>query len=151
MFLPIINWPKNINKLKKLYDIVWIITINVFFKNFRESRKTTSYLYDILSRLNSSKFSYRIVPIVLQFYQYFYYSVSQSVSSVTQLCPTFCGLMNCSMPGHPVHHKLLEFSQTHVLRVGDAIQPSHPLPTPSPSAPNPSQHWGLFQWVNSSH
>ena len=59
--------------------------------------------------------------------------------------------MNRSMPGLPVHHQLLEFTQTHVHRVSVAIQPSHPLLFPSPPAPNPSQHQGLFQWVNSSH
>ena len=59
--------------------------------------------------------------------------------------------MNCITPGLPVHHQLPEFTQTHVHRVGDAIQPSHPLSSPSPPAPNPSQHQGLFQWVNSSH
>ena len=61
-------------------------------------------------------------------------------SSVTQLCPTLCDPMNRSMPGLPVHHQLPEFTQTHVHRVGDAIQPSHPLLSPSPPAPNPSQH-----------
>ena len=59
--------------------------------------------------------------------------------------------MNCSMPGLPVHHQLPEFTQTHVHRVSDAIQPSHPLSSPSPPGPSPSQHQGLFQWVNSSH
>ena len=54
--------------------------------------------------------------------------------------------MNCSSPGLPVYHQLPEFTQTHVHRVGDAIQPSHPLSSPSPLAPNPSQHQGLFQW-----
>ena len=72
-------------------------------------------------------------------------------SSVAQLCPTLCGPMNCSMPGLPVHHQLLEFTQTHVHRVGDAIQPSHPLSSPSPPAPHPSQHQSLLQWVSSSH
>ena len=72
-------------------------------------------------------------------------------SSVTQSCPTLCDPMNCSTPGFPVHHKLPEFTQTHVHRAGDAIQPSHPLSSPSPPAPNPSQHQGLFQWVSSSH
>ena len=57
--------------------------------------------------------------------------------------------MNCSMPGLPVHHQLPEFNQTHVHRVGDAIQPSHPLLSLSPPALNPSQHQSLFQWVNS--
>ena len=71
--------------------------------------------------------------------------------SVAQLCPTLCDPMNHSTPGLPVHHQLPEFTQTHVHRVGDAIQPSHPLSSPFPPAPNPSQHQSLFQWVNSSH
>ena len=72
-------------------------------------------------------------------------------SSVTQSCPKLCDPMNISTPGLHVHHQLLEFTQAHVHRVGDAIQPSHSLSPPSPSAPNPSQHQSLFQWVNSSH
>ena len=72
-------------------------------------------------------------------------------SSVTQLCLTLCDPMDCSMPGFPVHHQLLDPPQTHVHQVSDAIQPSHPLSSPSPPAPNPSQHQGLFQWVSSSH
>ena len=71
--------------------------------------------------------------------------------SVTQSCLTLCDPMNRSTPGLPVHHQLLEFTQTHVLWVSDAIQPSHPLSSPSPPAPNPSQHQSLFQWVSSSH
>ena len=74
---------------------------------------------------------------------------SVQFSSVTQSCPTLCDLMNRSMPGLPVHHHLPEFTQTHVHWVSDAIQPSHPLSSPSPPAPNPSQHQSLFQWVNS--
>ena len=62
-----------------------------------------------------------------------------------------CNPMNRSTPGLPVHHQLPEFTQTHVHWVGDAIQPSHPLLSPSPPAPNPSQHQSFFQWVNSSH
>ena len=62
-----------------------------------------------------------------------------------------CDPMNCSMPGLPVHHHLPEFTETHVHRVGDAIQPSHPLLSPSPPAPNPSQHQSLFHWVSTSH
>ena len=72
-------------------------------------------------------------------------------SSVAQSCPTLCDPMNRSTPGLPVHHQLPEFTQTHVHWVDDAIQPSHPLSSPSPPAPNPSQHQSLFQWVNSSH
>ena len=71
-------------------------------------------------------------------------------SSVAQSCLTLCNPMNRSTPSLPVHNQLLEFTQTHVHRVGDAIQPSHPLLSASP-APNPSQHQGLFQWVSSSY
>ena len=72
-------------------------------------------------------------------------------SSVAQSCLTLCDPMNRSTPGLPVHHQLPEFTQTHVHQVSDAIQPSHPLSSPSPPASNPSQHQGLFQWVNSLH
>ena len=72
-------------------------------------------------------------------------NVSQSVSSVAQSCPTLCDPMNYSTPGLPVHHQLPEFTQTHVHLVGDAIQTSHPLSSPFPPAPNPSQHQSLFQ------
>ena len=73
------------------------------------------------------------------------------MSSVTQLCLTLCDPMDCSTPGLPVHHQLPELAQTHAPRVGDAIQPSHPLSSLSPPTFNLSQHQGLFQWVNSSH
>ena len=76
---------------------------------------------------------------------------SVQFSSVTELCPTLCDSTNCSTLGLPVHHQLPELTQTHAHRVGDAIQPSHPLSSPPPPAPNPSQHQDLFQWVNSSH
>ena len=70
-------------------------------------------------------------------------------SSVTQSCPTLCDPMDCSMPGLPVHCQLLEFTQTLVCWISDAIQPSHPLSSPSPPAFTLSQQ-GLFQWVSSS-
>ena len=69
---------------------------------------------------------------------------SDQIRSVAQSCPTLCDPMNRSMPGLPVHHQLPEFTQTQVHRVSDAIQPSHPLSSPSPPAPNPSQHQSLF-------
>ena len=72
-------------------------------------------------------------------------------SSVAQSCLTLCNPVDCSTPGFPVHHQLPEPTQTHVHRIGDAIQPSHPLLSPSPPAFNLSQHQGLFQWVGSSH
>ena len=74
-----------------------------------------------------------------------HYACSVQFSSVAQLCPILCDPRNHSMPGLPVHHQLLEFTQTHVHRVSDAIQPSHLLSSPSPPVPNPSQHQGLFQ------
>ena len=76
---------------------------------------------------------------------------SVQFNSVAQSCPTLCNPMNHSMPGLPIHHQLPESTQTHVHRVGDAIQPSHPQSSPSLPAPYPSRHQGLFQWVNSSH
>ena len=68
-------------------------------------------------------------------------------SSVAQLCPTLCDPTNYSTPGLPVHHQLPEFTQAHVHRVSNAIQPSHPLSSPSPPAPNPSQHQSLESWT----
>ena len=81
----------------------------------------------------------------------FEFPASYNVSSVTQSCLTLCDPMNRSKPGFPVHHQLPEFTQTHVHWLSDAIQPSHTLSSPSPPAPDPSQHQSLFQWVNSSH
>ena len=86
--------------------------------------------------------------------KYFANSKCQKVlqfRSVAQSCLTLCDPMNCSTPGLSVHHQLPESTQTHVHRVGDAIQPSHPLSSPSPTAFNLSQHQGLFKWVSSSH
>ena len=71
------------------------------------------------------------------------------LNSVTQSCPTLCDLMDCSTPGFPVHHQLLKLAQTHVHRVSDAIQPSHPLSSPSPPGFNLFHHQGLFQGVSS--
>ena len=76
---------------------------------------------------------------------------SVQFSSVSQSCPTLCNPMDHSMPGLPAHHQLPELTQTHVQWVGDAIQPSHPLLSPSPPALNLSQHQSLFKWVSSLH
>ena len=73
------------------------------------------------------------------------------ISSGAQSCPTLCNPMDYSIPGFPIHYQLLEPAQTHVHRVGDAIQPPHPLSSPSPPAFNLSQYQGLFQGVSSSH
>ena len=98
----------------------------------------------------SYKFMRNVFPLPLRIDPFFPFS-SVQFSSVAQSCQTLCDPTNCRTPGLPVHHKFLEFTQTHVLRVSDAIHPSHPLSSPSSPAPNPSQHQGLFQWVNSSH
>ena len=83
---------------------------------------------------------------------YFCFNVNSiQFSSVIQLCPTLCNLMDCSTPGFPVYHQLPDLAQTHVHWISDAIRPSYPLPSPSPPAFNLSQHQGLFQWVSSSH
>ena len=84
------------------------------------------------------------------FNQLYSITVYNQIRSVAQSCPTLCDPMNRSTPGLPVHHQLPEFTETHVHRVSDAIQPSHPLSSPSP-APNPFRQQSLFQWVNSSH
>ena len=72
-------------------------------------------------------------------------------NSVAQSCPPLCDHMDCSMPGFPVHHLFPELAQTHVHQVVDAIQPSHPLSSPSSPVFSLSQHQGLFQWISSSH
>ena len=87
-----------------------------------------------------------LISMVLPIYHY----VCQ-FSSVAHLCPTLRDPMNRSTLGLPVHHQLLEFTQAHAHRVSDAIQPSHPLSSPSPPALNLSQHQDLFKWVSSSH
>ena len=79
-----------------------------------------------------------------------FFSYLESVQFI-QSCPTLCDPMNHSTPGLPIHYKFPEYTQTHAHRVGDAIKASHPLSSPSPLAPNTSQHQGLFQWINPSH
>ena len=100
-----------------------------------------------------TKYTYREWDIALSMYLLvflFLWKIPTTINSVAQSCPTLCDPMNLSTPGPPVHQQLLELTQTHVHRVADAIQPSHPLSSPSPPALIPSQHQGLFQWVNSS-
>ena len=93
----------------------------------------------ILKEINS-EYSLKGLMLKLKF-QYFGHLIrSDQIRSVAQSCLTLCDPINCSMPGLPVHHQLPEYTQTHVHRVSDAIQPSHPLSSPSPPAPNPSQH-----------
>ena len=105
--------------------------------------------FDPLFLLGCQLFLYFFIGILFTILDTSTFLIISSVQSLS--CLTLCNPMNCSMPGLPVHHQHLEFTQTHVHRVGDAIQPSHPLSSPSPPAPNPSQHQSLFQGVNSLH
>ena len=114
--------------LMALAILCWIEVLRVIVPDLR--RKTFSIL---LLRM--------MLAVALSLVQF---------SSVAQSCPTLWDPMSHSTPGLPVHHQLPEFTQNYIHWVSDAIQPSHPLLSPSP-APNPSQHQGLFQWVNSSH
>ena len=102
-------------------------------------------LASIISKLETIAYLALLFPSKTKLFPSVYHS------SVVQSCTTLCDPMNRSTPGLPVHHQLPEFTQTHVHRVSNAIQPSHPLSSPSPPAPNPSQHQSLFQLVNSSH
>ena len=109
-----------------LHDIVWVYSFWSSSLSNQAACFVKKFFWNILSVLYERHFQF---------------------SSVAQLCPTSCDPMNCSTPGLPVHHQLPESTQTHVHWVGDAIQPSHPLSSPSPSALNLSQHQGLFKWV----
>ena len=113
---------------------------NVCFSACHYSLVTAKYL----SEGNSERF-------LFSFFALDFLNQWDQIRSVAQSCPTLCSPMNRSTPGLPVHHQLPEFTHTQVHWVSDAIQPSHPPSSPSPPAPNPSQHQSLFQWVNSSH
>ena len=113
------------------YSNLPLISTILFFPHSKDHADYTS-LY-----LNNRGQSFIFGPADQQTYHQF--------SSVTQSCPTVCDPMNHSTPDLPVHHQLPEFTQTLVHRVGDAIQPSHPLSSPSSPAPNPSHHQSLFQ------
>ena len=109
---------------------------------FMTSPSSISFRYKVtFIYVNISLSVYSLREETVSTFAHFMYQFS----SVAQSCPTLCDPMNRSTPGLPVHHQLLEFTQTHIHRVRDAIQPSHPRSSPSPPAPNPSQHQGLFQ------
>ena len=129
--IPTIQWHQNSPMAQKVVKIAYFY-LNIYIISF-----CTPLLTIKISQHKWKKFS--ALLSVIQF------------RSVAQSCPTLCDPINHSTPGLPVHQQLLEFTQTHVHQVGDAIQTSHPLSSPSPPAHNPSQHQGLFQWVNSSH
>ena len=112
--------------------------------------RISHYLLNSYNLLNIS-FCTQEAEIIINFLVNVKELLSLSLSSVTHSCLTLCNPMSHSMPRLPVYHQLPEFTQTHVHWVGDAIQPSHPLSSPSPLAFNLSPHQGLFQWVSSSH
>ena len=121
-----------------------IVTLKIIlssFELFNWNTKTFAIILDVLS----------LTKYISKKKYLHYVSIIQNFSSVTQSCLTLCDPMNRSLPGHPVHHQLPEFTQTHVHWVSDAIQPSHPLSSPSPPALNLSQHQDLFKWVSSPH
>ena len=133
---------------KKVYRVRHIIA---WWKNLIEY--ICLFLFNLSSLWNLSQNHHSIVRELVHIIEANSDSayVSVQFSSVAQSCPTLCNPMSRSTTGLPVHHQLPESTQTHVHRVGDAIQPSHPLSSPSPPAFNLSQHQGLFQWVSSSH
>ena len=132
--------------LSKLWEIVedrgaWLATVRDVTKSWTQLSDQTTTICHVYSRwcLESHSPHYINISVLFQF------------SSVTQSCPTLCDPVDSSTPGFPVYHQLPELTQTHVHRVGDAIQPSHPLPRSSTFVFSLSQHQDLFQWVDSSH
>ena len=110
-----------------------------------ETLQAIGELHQIFKVIKEENLQPKILYLTLLSFRFEREMKKPHFSSVPQSYPTLCDPMNCSTPGLPVHHQLPEFTQTHVHRVGDAIQPSHPLLSPSPPASNPSQHQGLFQ------
>ena len=111
----------------------------VYFFSIQWSNRGLPHCRQILYHLEKSMATHCIILTSVQF------------SSVTQSCPTLCDSMDCSTPSLPVLHQHPELAQTHIHRVGDVIQPSQPLSSPSPPAFSLSQHQGLFKWVSTSH
>ena len=131
-----IRWTIEFSQINSIWGICWVKLFNL---DVKLKLKPSTILFLVLSPDLAPATDHKLLSASVQF------------SSVAQSCPTLCNPMNCSTPGLPVYHQLPEFTQIHVHRVSDAIQPSHPLSSPSPPAPNPSQHQSLFQWVNSLH
>ena len=136
-----------VKEVKSVHSLYFLVA-----KNLNYVALTTVYLHTyIQTQLYLNVFLDMCVCVyVSAWIQACTYNISVQFSSVSQSCLTLCDPMNCSTPGLPVHHQLLEFTQTYAHRVSDAIQPFHPRLSPSFPAPNPSQHQGLFQWVSFS-
>ena len=122
----------------------WIFVSRQTFASCVTSAKLHNHCKPQFHLLNLGQYGTLVQWILLRIRWHF-------CCSVTQSCPTLCDTMDCSIPGFSVLHHLTEFAQIRVHWVSDAIQPSHPLSSPSPPAFNLSQHQGLFQWVSSSH
>ena len=146
---PFTNNQKVRNFACNLFNI-FIKPTNKFMVTLRKlsTAEEKNYIYNSAPLPASTEL---LVPLNTVSFAYTCAFHSDQIRSVAQSCLTLCDPMNRSTPGLPVHHQLLELTQTHVHQVSDAIQPSHPLSSPSPPAPNSSQHQSLFQWVNSSH
>ena len=132
----------------------WLGVHKVIWIEYHSSRKVwfLSLVIDLRMLLRKTVFSINLLEgRNIRGSSHIYLLMSLHFSSVSQSCPTLCDRMNRSMPGLPVHHELSELTQTHVHWVCDAIQPSHPLSSPSPPALNLSQHQDLFKWVSSLH
>ena len=127
----------------------WTITPSWLSGSWRSFLYSSSVYSGYIFLISSA--SVRSIPFLSFIVTIFAWDVPFSSVQFSRSCPTLCDPMNHSTPGLPVHHQLLEFTQTHVHRVRDDIQPSHPRSSLSPTAPNPSQHQSLFQWVSSSH
>ena len=133
----------------KIHTSITLRSLNKTVSNICEIRNICEITWFCLRLL--AKVTTLLTFCVIHSFAFFFKHLSVQFSSVTQSCPTLCNPMNRSTPGLAVHPELSESMQTHVHRVGDAIQPSHPLSSPSPPALNLSQHQGLFKWVSSSH
>ena len=140
------NFPGDSNGQPEHHSFTWMNVVNQYLLN---TRHCAGYLLFFI--LLTWKLGLVHVGLLTTIGPYTLFAISVQFSSVAQSCPTLCDPMNYNTPGLSVHHQFLQFTQTHVHRVGVAIQPSHPLSSPFPPVPNPSQHQSLFQWINSSH
>ena len=139
MFSYIQNTGRFVMQMNHIYSIyVWQTDLVIIGENF--SFCQYFYFWQLPRILLHSELRNQTINEVKVNYE----NSSVQFSSVTQSCSTLCDPMNCNAPGLPVHHKLLEFTQTHAHRVSEAIQPSHSLSSPSLPVPNPSKHQGLF-------
>ena len=132
---------KSVRENARICDSSYIFS----FKSWIFKNQIYEFSHNIKKQINLTS-----LQIILEETRYTYFHRVNSVQFSHSIM-SLCDPMECSSPGFPAHHQLPELAQTHVHQVGDAIQPSHPLLSPSPPAFNLAQHQGLFQWVSSSH